>query len=97
MAFMFALITAGMHLWKLDRRGLRILVYTLLAELIYLIGIATVSMAFHNSNALGRNVGAMAGVGNLALGLQIVTGFPIVAGILVFFAYRYLSIPAQPL
>jgi hypothetical protein len=35
--------------------------------------------------------------GNMALAVQLVTAFPLIAAVLIFFAYRYLGIPARSL
>ena len=47
------------------------------------------------SRGLSWTISAVAGVGNFRLGLQLVTAFPLIAGILIFFAYHYLGIPAR--
>jgi hypothetical protein len=101
-AFDVALLIAGALLWKLQRRGLFLLVCTLLAEAAYFLGIVAIEMHFGlkrgtGPSAFSETLGAMAGVGNISLGVQLATGFPIVAGILIFFAYRYLGIPARPI
>lgn len=101
-AFDVMLAIASVLLWKLQRRGLFLVVCTLLAEATYLAGITAVQMYFvlrrrSDSAPFSESLGAMSGVGNMSLGVQLATAFPIVAGVLIFFAYRYLGIPARPL
>jgi hypothetical protein len=98
--FAVMLIFAGTFLWKLKRSGLMLLVCTLLAEVLYFVCISGVTMYLHRSSneasrELSKTIAALTGVGNFFLGLQLLTAFPIVAGILIFFAYRYLGIPPR--
>jgi hypothetical protein len=102
------LLIAGVLLWKFRRRGLFLLAYTLVAEVVYFIAILLVEVGGEMIKAhlallsgdrgpLQGTLGAMMGVGNMSLGIQFITAFPIVAGVLIFFAYRYLGISARPL
>jgi hypothetical protein len=107
-AFNVALVIASIFLWKLQRRGLFLLSCTLLAEAIYFmwilfIEVGTEMVKTHidllkgERNPIQGTFGAMMGVGNVSLYIQFLSAFPIVAGVLIFFAYRYLRIPARPL
>jgi hypothetical protein len=89
--FEVMLVVAGVLLWKLQRRGLLLLICVLIAEFISVLGIMAIFAPRGQSKALGF----IMGMGLMPFALQIVTGFPIVAGILIFFAYRYLGIPAR--
>ena len=100
LVFAVALFVAGVFLWRLRRKGLLLLVCTLIGEAAYFMSLSGVVMFLHRSadgasRELSRTISALTGVGNFALGLQLVTAFPIVAGVLIFFAYRYLGIPAH--
>jgi hypothetical protein len=93
--FVVILFVAGAFIWKLQRRGLFLLACTLLAELVYFIGTIVISIFLERPSS--TNFVFLVAAGNTPIGLQIFTAFPIVAGILIFFAYRYLGIPARPL
>ena len=93
LVFEVLLFFAGAFLWKLQRRGLFLLVCTLLGEIVSFIGALIVSI--HLDRPHSGNVTFLVGTGNIALGLQMLTAFPIVAGVLIFLAYRYLGIPAR--
>ncbi len=49
------------------------------------------------SHALAKAHGFILGAGLMGFTPQFVTAFPIVAGMLIFLAYRYLGIPARPI
>jgi len=84
---LFFLYAAGL-LWKLKRRGLLVLIYVLGLELFYILVSAT--------TAPSKEYGIILGIGLMPFAIQVVTAFPVVAGVLIFFAYRYLGIPARP-
>ena len=86
--FNLALFYAGGLLWKLKRRGLLALIYVLVIEFVYILVYVT--------TAPSKEYGIILGFGLLPFAIQVVTAFPIVAGVLIFFAYRYLGIPARP-
>ena len=86
--FNLALLYAGGLLWKLKRRGLLVLISLLAVEFFYIL----VSAATAASNEYD----IILSIGLMPFAIQVVTAFPIVAGVLIFFAYRYLGIPARP-
>ena len=92
LAFNVLLLAAGALLWKQQRRGLRLLICILIAEFIFVLGLGG---AFA-SGGLSKVQDYLVGMGVMPFSPQIVTAFPIVSGILIFFAYRYLGIPAKP-
>lgn len=83
------LLYAGRLLWKLKRRGLLVLIYVLAIEFFYI-------LVFSTTTAPSREHGIILGFGLMPFVIQVVTAFPIAAGVLIFFAYRYLGIPARP-
>ena len=88
-ALNLVLLYAGELLWKLKRRGLLVLIYVLAIEFFYI-------LVFSTTTAPSKEYGIILGFGLLPFAIQVVTAFPIVAGVLIFFAYRYLGIPARP-
>jgi hypothetical protein len=89
------LLVAGVLLWKRQRRGLVVLTGTLIAELVCGIGPAIVN-AVHGAQGISTSEHALlVGLALFPVFPQILTAFPLVAGILIFFAYRYLGIPAR--
>jgi hypothetical protein len=91
------LLAAGAFLWKMKRRGLFLLIAVLVTEFIYAASISLALLAPRTGSALAKGFGYLVGMGLSPLSVQIVTAFPLVAGILIFFAYRYLGIPARPI
>jgi hypothetical protein len=96
LVFAGMLILAGAYLWKLQRRGLRIILFTLAIELAYFLGILVNAMRSDSAAAKLSTFSFALGLGNMGLSIQGFTGFPIVALVLVFFIYRYLGIQARP-
>src|SRR5258708_39094296 len=78
------LLAAGALLWKLRRRGLLLLICVLLAEVVFVLSILSVGA----SKGFEPRVGLFVVLGLLPIDAQAVTVFPIVAGILIPFAYR---------
>ncbi len=98
--FIATLIVAAILLWKLQRRGLFLLAWTLFVECVYFLGIITVGTYLGMSADSARKVLASTftmaiAFGNRGLGTQLFTGFPLIAGVFIFFAYRYLGIAAR--
>lgn len=98
--FIATLLVAAILLWKLRRRGLFLLAWTILAELAYLGVIIALGTYLGTSGDTARK--SLAGTlnlalafGNAGLGIQLFTAFPLIAGVLIFFAYRYLGIAAR--
>ncbi len=73
--------------------------YSHSSSLLYLIGFAGLlfDLMLLAAGVLAEAVVFLVGMGLMPFAPQIVTAFPIVAGILVFLAYRYLGIPARPI
>ena len=97
MAFVFAdvliiglLFVSAFLLWRLQRRGLFLLILTLGIELVYFIALM-MGLLSHESAMAAELVG----VGMRALILQVFTGYPLIAVVLLVLAYRYLGIPAR--
>lgn len=80
------LLAAVVLLWKLERRGLLLLICVLITEFIFVLCIIVDIAA---SKGFSKPLDFMVGRGLFPLAPQLVTAFPIVAGILIFFAYRY--------
>lgn len=91
LAFAIMLLVAGTLLWKLRRKGLLTLVSTLVIELIYFLSLLSAKMytrGRHDVDLLQTIVTA-GWFGNFPLSLQLLTAFPIVAGILALMAYAF--------
>ena len=86
--FNLALLYAGGLLWKLKRRGLLVLISLLAVEFFYILVFA--------GTAASNEYDIILGIVLMPFAIQVVTAFPILAGVLIFFAYRYLGIPARP-
>jgi hypothetical protein len=101
LAFAVTLVVAGTLLWMLRRRGLFLVSWTLVAEIAYFFILDTgMTMYVHHKMGGGEffeNFSYITLGGNVVLAVQLVTGFPVIAAVLIFFAYRYLGIPARPL
>jgi hypothetical protein len=89
--FNIALVAAGVLLWKLRRKGLVLLTGVLITELMSLIFMSSAPVF----GASSKEHGYLTGMGLLPFTPQIATAFPIVAGVLIFLAYRHLGIPAR--
>ena len=87
--FSALLLASSALLWKLRRKGLALLSWTLVAEVFCFFGITFVFTSRFSSNAQSY----MLGMGLMPFTPQIVTAFPILAGILIYRAYRHLGIP----
>jgi hypothetical protein len=85
------LLAAGALLWKLQRRGLLLLICVLLAEVVFVLSILAVGA----SKGFAPPVGFIVGMGLFPFVAQAVTVFPIVAGILIPFAYRCQGMPTR--
>jgi len=84
------LFVSAFLLWRLQRRGLFLLILTLGIELVYLIGLMGALLS-HESAITAE----LMGVGLRVLILQILTAYPLMAVVLLILAYRYLGIPAR--
>ena len=54
-------------------------------------------LAPKTDSALREGFGYIVGMALTPFSVQVVTAFPLVAGILIFLAYRHLGIPARPI
>ena len=100
LAFAVVLLVAGPLLWMLRRKGLFLVAWTVVAETVYFIldlGITWYVYVGAGGGEFFQNLDYITGAGNIVLAVQLVTAFPIIAAVLIFFAYRYLGIPARPL
>lgn len=90
------LIVAGVLLWRMRRRGLFLLFCTFAVELIYFIAFVAIAMDFKPRPVADTRTFAdtltAAGGANMSLAVQAFTGYPVVALVLVFLAYRYLGL-----
>jgi hypothetical protein len=93
--FMAALVIAGLLLWKQRRRGLQVLAWTLVAEFFLVVLFAFTFLPFVGFG-YSSTQSYIVGTAAVPFTPQIITAFPIIAGFLIFFAYRYLGIPARP-
>jgi hypothetical protein len=76
-----------------------LLAWTLVAEIVYFVCDSGIAVFLHRSGeqtrALWKTISILNGTGNVSLGLQMVTAFPLIAGVSIFLAYRYLGIPPR--
>ncbi len=98
--FVGMLVVSAVLLWRLRRRGLWLLAWTLAAEVVYLLVVWTApSIALHGARPHLRlppkALDAAVLAGNMPVGLEILSGYPLLAGVATFFAYRYLGVPAH--
>ena len=97
LVFCLLLLYVGRLLWKLRRRGLSALIYVLAAEFFYSLIFITTVMSTHSFfRAPSKGYAFILGMGLMPFAIQVVTAFPIISGVLIFFGYRYLGIPARP-
>lgn len=94
-SFCVVLFAVAALLWKQQRRGLFRLVCVLAAEFLYCVVFAMAFVGPRGDPALFKAHGYITGMAMMPFSLQIVTAFPVIAGILIFFAYRYIGIPAR--
>jgi len=98
-AFAAMLILCATLLWKLKPTGLRLLIGTFCLELFYYLCLAAALLWLGfaqggSQRPFALQIASMIGVGNLVVGIQISTAYPLVAGILIFYCYRSLRIQA---
>lgn len=89
------LIPAGLALWRLDRRGVRLSNVILGSEIVYLLleSQLTVWLQFlgHKAALIGLSIAAATGIGGLGTALQLMTGYPLVGLIAINVAWRKLN------
>jgi hypothetical protein len=94
------LFLSAVLLWRLERKGLTLLLCTFGAEFLYSVGVVVGAMYLDSKagggrRPLGETLGIGASLANMELFIQMFTGYPVVAGVLISLAYRYLGIPAR--
>lgn len=94
LAIVALLLVSARLIWRLQRRGLFLLVLTLCLEAVYLSILVGSSMVLEQ-NGLQTAVATLTGVGMMVVGLQIYTAYPLFALVLLILAYRRLGIPAR--
>jgi hypothetical protein len=85
--FASMLAFSAVLLWKLRKTGIALLSATVACEVVYFLAPVPILTASSDS---AQQVGAFLGVGNVGIGLQLVTAFPLVAFILIALCFRYL-------
>ena len=86
------LLSSAFLLWRLQRRGLFLLVITLCFEFLCFLGLVIGMM---NLKLEGVANAWLIGVAMTAVGVQVYTAYPLIAVPLLVLAYRYLGIPAR--
>lgn len=92
--FLLALLVGSVFLWRLQRRGLVICNIVFAGEILYFL--ATVLFGFASIFAtgiialIGDSIAATAGTGNMGINAQLLTGYPIIALIVLNIAFRKL-------
>jgi hypothetical protein len=81
-------------------KGSDFIALTFGAEFLYFVGVVAAgtyveSKAGGEVRSLGRTLGLGLAIANKELIVQMLTGYPFVAGVLIFLAYRYLGVPAR--
>jgi len=99
--FAFLLIVSAGLLWRRRRSGLSMLLYTLCAEALYFValgaGLFRLSLSAAGAGGAARSgfVAAL-GAGNLVVGAQVATAYPVFAAVLIVLCRRQLRAPTQP-
>jgi len=92
--FLIALLAASRFLWRLERRGLLICNAVFILEILYFIGGEAIELALALAGGKARlialSMGAAGGTGDMGIGPQLLTGYPIIALIVLNIAYRKL-------
>jgi hypothetical protein len=82
-SFIGTLIVAGVWLTRFFRRGVTLSNYLFTVEIAFWLAYSLFSLGLKmhggNSADLGMSMGAVAGVGGLATGVQLITGYPLIA------------------
>src|SRR5712664_129157 len=88
--FVGALIMAGLWLVRLSRRGVTLSNFVLGGEILYWLASSGLSLglALHGgpAAAIGQSMGAVAGMGDMATSVQVLTGYPLIALVALNFA-----------
>jgi len=97
LALLGALILGSIFVWKLGRLGLAICNSVFAAEIVYFLGGSLIIMPLltllgGKSCLFGDSLGATAGIGDMGILPQVLTGYPIIALIVLNLAYRKLDV-----
>lgn len=88
------LFTSALRIWRLQRRGLFLLVLTLCFEFAYFAAL-TIANTNMQRDELSMAGAVLIGTGMMALVPQLFTAYPLIALVLLMLAYRYVGIPAR--
>ena len=87
LAFLLALLVGSVLLWRRRRAGRWTCNIVFVLEIAYLLGGSAFQLvaAFHGGSAslIGSAMGATGGTGNMGIALQLISGYPIIALILL--------------
>jgi len=102
LCFLGSLVLGGLLLLRTDRRGLRVCNFLFVAEVLYWIGTPLIGFYLTMSLTTRRwaagvssSVAGATGIGNMGLAPQILTGYPIIALVLLNLAFRRLARRAE--
>jgi len=92
--FLIALVAGSRFLWRLKRAGLVICSVVFALEILYFVGDAVLAiilwMVGGKPALFDLALGATAGTGDMGINAQVLTGYPIIALIVLNIAYRKL-------
>jgi hypothetical protein len=95
--FLLALLAGSGFLWRLKRAGLTICNAVFALEILYFVGDALLDiilwMVGGKPALFAHGLAAAGGTGNMGIGPQLLTGYPIIALIALNIAYRKLHRP----
>jgi hypothetical protein len=99
-AFACLLFISASLLWRLKRSGLLLLLCTLCSEVVYFLTLVATLMhresaRLPHSQGPASAFAPLFGFANMGLGVQVLTAYPLIAGVLIFLAYRSIAIPAR--
>jgi hypothetical protein len=85
---LLVLLLSGLLLWRRDGRGIKLSKWLFGIEIAYFVATALLSLWLTSSQnpavrAVGLSIAAVGGTGNMGIALQIVTGYPIIALVLL--------------
>jgi hypothetical protein len=83
------LIGSAPFLWRAIRIGIRVTLVVLSVEVIYSLAFTMVQMwAASRYPAMNHVLSGSTGIGDMAIGVQLITAYPIVACVLAYFAWK---------
>ena len=91
--FLFGIFLSGYWLILIRRRGAVLSNYVFSTEILFFVLSSWVSLSLAMSRnataaSIGKSLGAVAGIGNMATGLQLLTGYPVIALVALNLARR---------